>query len=81
MTYVCPFHSNMVQNFCKLRAWKYVVNSSYCILSCKETVLIHNLVFVLTSPCMQYPHTVPFMRNKIPYSPLETPKTHASKRP
>ena len=30
---------------------------------------------------MQYPLTVPFMRNKIPYSPIETPKTHASKRP
>ena len=32
MTYMfCPFHNNMVQNFCKLRAWKYVLNSSFCI--------------------------------------------------
>ena len=43
-------------------------------LSCKETILVPNLGFILT--CMWYPHTVPFMKNKIPYSPLETPKTH-----
>ena len=37
---------------------------------------IPNLRFFLTSCCMQYTYTVPFMRRKIPYSPLETPKTH-----
>ena len=37
---------------------------------------IPNLRFILTSYCMQYTYTVPFMRKKIPYSPLETPKTH-----
>ena len=32
---------------------------------------------ILTSFCMQYLCTGPFFRNKIPFSPLKTPKTHA----
>ena len=44
-------------------------------LSCKETISVPNLGFILIC-CMWYPHTAPFMKNKIPYSPLETPKTH-----
>ena len=37
---------------------------------------IPNLRFILTSWCMRYPYTVPFMRNKIPYPSLETLKPH-----
>ena len=36
---------------------------------------ITNLRFILTSCCMQYAYTVPFMINKIPDSALENPKT------
>ena len=32
---------------------------------------------ILTTYSMQYPHTVPFLRNKVPYSLLKPPKTHA----
>ena len=34
-------------------------------LSCKETILVPNLEFILTSFWIQHPHAVSFMRNKI----------------
>ena len=32
---------------------------------------------ILAIYCVRYPHAVPFLWNKIPYSLLKTPKTHA----
>ena len=34
---------------------------------------------ILTTYCVRYPHTVPFLRNKMPYSLLKTPKTDVVK--
>ena len=31
---------------------------------------------ISTTYYMQYPHAVPFLRNKMPYSLLKSPKTH-----
>ena len=32
---------------------------------------------ILTSCCVRYPNAVPFLSNRIPYSQLKSPKTHA----
>ena len=34
---------------------------------------------ILTTYCVQYPHVVPLLRNRIPYSLLKPPKIHAVK--
>ena len=31
---------------------------------------------ILAMYCVRYPYAVPFLRNKMPYSVLKTPKTH-----
>ena len=48
---------------------------AFVYFSCKETISVPNLGFILIC-CICYPHTAPFMKNKIPYSRLETPKKH-----
>ena len=37
---------------------------------------LHTLLF-LTTYCVWYPHTVPFLKNEMPYSLLKTLKTHS----
>ena len=44
-----------------------------------STWLIYTIkaFFFLTTYCVQYLHTMPHLRNEIPYSLLKTPKAHA----
>ena len=34
-------------------------------------------VYILATYCLRYPHQMSFLWNKMPYSLLTTPKTHA----
>ena len=60
--------NGILQNF---RKATFENNFGRLLLKRKQTALI------LATYCERYPHAVPFLWNKIPYSLLKTPKRHA----